>query len=164
MGIDWKVSHCWLLMKLMVQLEETCNGAIFEKWLFSWFWWIAYSFFASTPDSFGLDRVGTDSVVAAWPPAGFVGQLSVQWLESLQNRQRFLSIWCCHSCWVSLPCESNLPIRSICRVDGFKSLGLFGFCSKWLSEWGAGFGVDDRAADVDEVDDFGGFWHWICCS
>ena len=58
---------------------------------------------------------------------------------------------------MSLPHESNLPARYTCGVDGFKSLGLFSFCSKWLSKQGGGFRVDDRVVDLDEVDDFGGF-------
>ena len=55
---------------------------------------------------------------------------------------------------MSLPHESNLPVRSKHGLVGFKPLGLFSFCSEWLSEQGAGFRVNDGAVDVDKVDDF----------
>ena len=60
---------------------------------------------------------------------------------------------------MSLLCESNLPVRSTGRVDGLESLGLFDFCSKWVSERGVGFRLDVRVLEIDEVDAFEEFLH-----
>jgi hypothetical protein len=103
-----------------------------------------------------------DSIVIARPLADLTRQVSVRWPEPLQNKQRFLSIRCCHSCWVSLLLESSLPERSTRRVVGFESFGL-GFCSERNLECGMDFGVVDRTADAAEVDDLGKFC-LFCCS
>jgi hypothetical protein len=103
-----------------------------------------------------------DSIVIAQPLADLTGQVLVRCLEPPQNKQRFLSIGRCHSCWISLPLESSLPERSTCRVVGFESFGL-GFCSKRNSERRMDFRVVDGTADAAEVDDSGGFC-LFCCS
>ena len=91
---------------------------------------IAQSFFASEQQCLGVEVdscmagvvLEAQALAAAWP----VGQSVAQSPETPQHRHRFLSIWCCLSCGVSLPSFPSFEVQL--GVDVFfssKELPLF---------------------------------------
>ena len=109
------------------------TGGLHAIHLLCWNKWIAHCFFDSEVESFpwaGVEEEEVEAVVEAWALAAFC--LKIQswtlWPFLPQNKHKSLSIQRCCSCWVSLPQESNFPVRSSFVDCGFgASFGLLGF-------------------------------------
>ena len=95
------------------------TGGLHAIHLLCWNKWIAHCFFDSEAESFpwaGVEEEAEVEAVVEEARAFTTFCLKIQsltlWPFLPQNIHKLLSIWHCLFCWVSLPWESNLPVRS----------------------------------------------------